>query len=59
VTTRPDETFTACVHTVERGRIDLETGRLATGAPGAGGPVLHQAASAEEREVWVIRLKDS
>ncbi len=59
VTTRPDETFTACVHTVERGRIDLETGRLASGEPGDGGHVLHEAASAEEREVWVTRLKDS
>lgn len=59
VTTRPDETFTACVHTVEQGRIDLETGRFASGEPGEPGHGLHEVASAEEREAWVAQLKDS
>ncbi|MEU8246291.1 hypothetical protein [Nonomuraea sp. NPDC048916] len=59
VTTRPNETFTACVHTVERGHIDLETGRLASGDPGAPGDDLHEVASSEEREALVARVKGS
>jgi hypothetical protein len=59
VTTRPNETFTECVHTVERGSIDLETGRLAADDPGALWYGLHEVASDEEREALVARLKGS
>lgn len=54
VTTRPDDSFTACVHTVEEGRIDLETGRLDSGEPR-----FREFTSSEEREAWVTRLKAS
>jgi hypothetical protein len=56
VTTRPDEAFTGCVHLVEQGFIDLDTGGLTAG--GAEQDV-HQARSAEEREALVERLRRS
>jgi hypothetical protein len=56
VTTRPDEAFTGCVHVVEQGFVDLDTGGLTAG--GAEQDV-HQARSAEEREALVERLRRS
>lgn len=59
VTTRPDDTFTTCVHVVERGVVDLETGRLTTDAAGEAGNPVHEVGTAEEREALVERLKHS
>jgi hypothetical protein len=59
VTTRPDDTFTACVHVVEQGFIDLETGRLVARGPDDPGQGVQEAHSDEEREASVERLKCS
>jgi hypothetical protein len=59
VTTRPDDTFTACVHVIEQGFIDLETGRLVAGGPDDPGQGVQEARSDEEREALVERLKRS
>ncbi|WP_326644188.1 hypothetical protein OG884_09500 [Streptosporangium sp. NBC_01755] len=57
VTTRPDETLTACVHVVEQGFIDLETGRLVARDPDDPGRGTREVRSGEEREALVERLK--
>lgn len=59
VTTRPDETFTSCVHVVEQGVVDLETGRLTADAAGEPGNAAHEVGTAEEREALVERLRCS
>ncbi|MEV7969744.1 hypothetical protein AB0O34_27760 [Sphaerisporangium sp. NPDC088356] len=56
VTTRPDDAFTGCVHVVEQGFVDLDSGRLTAGGAGQ---VVHEARSAEEREALAERLRRS
>ncbi|GAB3160635.1 hypothetical protein [Microbispora hainanensis] len=56
VTTRPDDAFTGCVHVVEQGFIDIDTGRLTAGDPARD---VHEARSAAEREALVERLRPS
>jgi hypothetical protein len=57
VTTRPDDAFTTCVHVVEQGFIDLETGRLMARGPHDAGQGVQEVGSGEEREALVERLK--
>ncbi|WP_433499189.1 hypothetical protein ACQP1K_02180 [Sphaerimonospora sp. CA-214678] len=59
ITTRPDDTFTTCVHVVESGIVDLETGRLAADTAGEPGNAAHEVGTAEEREALAERLKRS
>lgn len=55
VSTRPDDTFTGCVHGVDVGRIDLDSGALGSEAADAAWSV--ECASAAEREENVARLR--
>ena len=59
VTTRPDETFATCVHSVEWGFIDLETGRLTSPGPDDPEQGVQEVSSSAEREALVDRLKRS
>ncbi len=55
VTTRPDETMTACVHAVDELRLDPATGALH--APGETAAAAQEFATAADREAYVETLK--
>ncbi len=57
VTTRADDGFTACVHAVERLRMDLATGELHPPTADAAGLEPPEYPTAEEREAEVARAK--